>query len=809
MVRVKIDDRYCDLSEDFVLPETIFVFDGQMLTSPSFMRTGRSIELLLHSSPNNDSIVGYAADPYVAERFNASYHEGVIEVDGVALLTGVAHLEGVESKPDNVSGECRGVSYRMSITGGGAEWAKRASKRKIGETALDYSASLDGAAIESSWEEQSPVKFLPVFRDQYLMSEDDSTLYPPQRMLTVGDYHPFISVVSLLNEIFAESGYTIHSNFLNGDLARTLHLSGCVDSGSAASVAKLTSLTGFMAGRREEATTTADYAGRVYLSPLVLSHSLGNFVQTTDKIVNESFYNNGNALSITDEGITYAPRTRVSVAFDLYLKYTTACRILSRERLQGFDTIYVDTGCQLHFNIANPYRDHREELTGSLEYLCLIFDFAEGQQYRIRWSTTSGEKFTYITSRATKLTSPSGVTGCELMRLSSSGMWLACEEDWALYDGYLEEQTQHQVEVTIRTMPEELSPSKSKSFSRMYIEGGEAGQSITLSAESTMQPVFGSSLGYGSQVDGAAVLKHGFTQMELIEALQQMFNLRIVTHSPSRSVWIEPRDDHYTDALYDWSDRVVTSEPISAVDMAAEVAAMRKLTYRGDGGGAVTRFNADNLSSPLGEWSLPTDSYIAKDKVSRCENPLFCPTLSITAVVGNAASAALLSVGDRDVDALGESAIRIVSYRGLQPLFEGEQWGFPSDGAMYPFAAYHYVAGATQEDGVAMLGDAVAAGPDESFTLCYEDRDGVSGLHRYYDRQWRAEASRRKLSLSIRIGADELMALNDFQAEGPDIRSLYRFEFCGQRALYRMVGVEGYDAERGVARICFAREIHD
>ncbi len=803
MVKIAIDGRYCDLGEGFTLPKSIFTFDEKQLTSPQEARRGRSIEVTIPASANNDSMVGFAADPYAAERFNASYHEGVIEVDGVALLEGVVHLEGVESIPP------RGIAYRLSITEGGAEWAKSAAKRRIGQTALDYSEILDGSTIERSWNEQSPVTFLPVYRDEYLISEDQSSLYSPQRVLTAGDYHPFISVESLLRAIFAASGYSIRSNFMQGELLRSLRLGGCIDNGSTASATRLLSLMGFKAGRRAEATAAADYAGRVYLTPMVLANSLGNFVDTTDKSVSEEFYNNGNTLSITNEGLVYTPRTRASVAFDLHLKYRSDCRILTRERLQGFDTIYVDSGCMMHFNIANPYRDHRKELTGNIEYLALIFDFAEGEKFRIKWLTESGYSYSYLSARAMKVTTPKGVTEAQLLRQSATGVWEVYTGDWAMYDGYLDEYTEHQVEVTLRTPPEELSPSRSKSFKRMYLEGAEAGQSITLSQECRLEPIFAPSLGIGSQVDADAILKHNFSQADLIEALQQMFNLRIMTHQPSRTVWIEPRDDFYTDKCYDWSDRVVVSESIIAEDMAAEVASTRSLSYRGDGGGAVARFNTANGETSFGEWSVKTDSYISLDKDEKSENPLFCPTLSATEVAADAPAAALLSVGDRDSDELGESSIRIVSYRGLQPLPADQHWGFPSDGDSYPFAAFHYAAGATEEGGGAVLGGVAAAGPEESFTLCFEDRDGAEGLHRFYDREWQRQERCRKLTLSLRLRPEELVALDDFEVEGPDLRSLYRFEFCGQRMLYRLAAIKEYDAERGVARAVFTREDHD
>lgn len=48
------------------------------------------------------------------------------------------------------------------------------------------------------------------------------------------------------------------------------------------------------------------------------------------------------------------------------LDYRTDYRILSRERLAGFDSLYVDSGCDIAFRLANPFIDRRDALTAQV-----------------------------------------------------------------------------------------------------------------------------------------------------------------------------------------------------------------------------------------------------------------------------------------------------------------------------------------------------------------------------------------------------------------------------------------------------------
>ena len=61
-----------------------------------------------------------------------------------------------------------------------------------------------------------------------------------------------------------------------------------------------------------------------------------------------------------------------------------------RERLTGFDTVYLGGG-QLHsFRIPNTFPDRRGEFCGGKEFKCVVFDYADGEEYRLVADRTDG-----------------------------------------------------------------------------------------------------------------------------------------------------------------------------------------------------------------------------------------------------------------------------------------------------------------------------------------------------------------------------------------------------------------------------------
>ena len=147
-----------------------------------------------------------------------------------------------------------------------------------------------------------------------------------------------------------------------------------------------------------------------------------------------------------------------------------------------------------------------------------------------------------------------------------------------------------------------------------------------------------------------------------------------------------------------------------------------------------------------------------------------------------------MQVGDRDADEVAKVEARVVRYEGMRALPAGERWGFPSYGAEYPFAAFH------------------AAG---EFTLCFEDRDGVEGLHRHYNEQVEQTSRRRRVRFTLRLMPDELQRLGEWSGGGANLRSTFVLKVAGQRAKYWLEAVEGYDAKSHSAVCRLIRQTND
>ncbi len=775
MVEIFVDGQRADLVEGYALPKSIFTFDAEALRRPS-KQSGRSVEMRIPSTPRNDRIMLHAIDPVAGERFNEESHEAVVSVDGGELLRGEAHLVAIE-------GEGAEATYVLRVCDHAGDWVERAESLDLSEVGLEYDVTLSGDVVEQSWESSAVVRYLPVRHDDYTAAYDSTSLFPPQRVMTMSDYHPFVSVRSLVQGIFADAGYEVVSDFVASEMFGKLHISGCYAT-AGRSISKLNSVAGFMAGRESEPTAAADSMGRVWLTPLVLTSSLGNFVESTSR---SGEYNSNDVLKITDEGVYYRPTVAVTAGFEIRLRYTTDYKITSGVGVQGFNALYVDSGCDVRFNLTNPYPDRRNSAAAGVQYRCVIFDFNEGDTYRLRYTSNEGSAtITEFSAGAIYITIPEDKTNvrCTLQH-KVDGAYVDMNEGWCLYDGYVEDEGEMEVDVTILTPPEVITTA-GKSFVKMYLHGAVEGQRITLLKGCTLRPIFSATPALGSRLTLSDVLQHGVSQLELIEAVQQMFNLRIATDVAARKVYIEPYDEFYNGALHDWSSRVEMGGRIVAEELSASLPARRTLCYRAETDGAVGRYNTQN-DTTLGEWSEQVDSRATRAGRERNANSLFCPTLSQRGIHARASSARVMQVGDRDSDELDSVTTRIVRYEGMRSLPAGEVWSFPSYGQRYPFAAFHW--------------------PDE-FTLCFEDRDGEQGLHSYYDNEWQAQAERRELSVDLRLAPFEVEALNTIEGE-PSVRSRYLLNIGGQRATYNLVQVESYDAQRGVARCKFMRRIND
>lgn len=786
MILLTIDSVVCEPIDDQTVE---LACDSQTTIDPEAGRSGTSLTLELLSTETTDKVFGPEKYLYGAGTFNATTHTAILQVDGVDLLAGSLRLLSVIRQ----GSECR---YRVELRSGAYQWAKLAARKRLHELDIEYAGQLLPATIAASWTNNSPVRFFPVLHDSYEIRTGSIGIDVPERILTTDDYHPFLSIYEMLQALFRQAGYTVESDFFEGDLFRSLYMSGAYAShDTRAREQKM----GFFARRKADSSTTASSLGRVDANPFLAFNSVGNFVDAfspqevdQDGATLTDAYSAGGCLRMEEGELCFRPLTEVNVGFEYHIRYITDYRIRSRTRLTGMDSIWFGVDADVHYELANRFQDRREAPQGGYEYRIVVFDHTDNDGWALKGSVDGTlTEIAAFPSRSLLVTMPEAqqITDLQLYRNGEDTPYTG---DWALYDGYIGETGQTEVELTVCTSPERITPTAPKYFRQLYFYGADPGMNFTLSHECTLRPRFSSVPGYGAQLSFADVARHAIQQIDVLQALAHLFNLRFLTDERLQKIRIEPADDFYdTTRIWDWSDHILADTALDSADRAPEIHETRSWGYI-DGDGAVTRYNAEN-DTEFGRWSHTSTSKAAKEGEDVTLNPLFSPTLSETDVYANAPSARILRVGDRD-DAEADDATaftpRIVRYAGMHNLPTGERWGYPLQEERYPLAAFHFA------------GDAQT----EGFTLCFEDRDGAEGLHRYRDTQLEADDTRQCLSLRLKILPEEFAALGRLDDTGhPSLRSCFRFRFAGGESLYTLTAIEAYNPRTGIAEALFNR----
>lgn len=773
MIKVFIDNQEATPIENSIkLP----LYRASSLRDIEGWREGRVAEFEVEASAPITQLLGHCEEAYPTAVFNDSYHTARIEADGVTIIEGVATLIGTKRRDTQ-------TTYHIRVRVGGAEWADSAAMTRLNATAIEATRQMLTDDIIASWSDNSAVRMLPINRDRYA-EVAETGIYTAQRSLLPQDYHPFISVVAIVESIAKESGYTIQSNFLNTPFARKLMISGAykrVESEQAYAT------MGFKAVRSTTTTAKASQLGRVEAAGNASTANVGAVVDTVNpNTLDESgtpcrdAYDNGGCFSLVAGVPTFHPKRDISVAFDLRLHYTTDYRIVSSSRLKGFDKIYLGDDCHVEIGLQNHIPDRRASVASGIEYKLFIFDYDATTSYLMQYVG-------YITSAISTIKFDKGYKGSAVLmaKRQDENAYTPYSGDWALYDGHVEERGQREVDITIRTPYAEATPTSPRELKQVYLYGAEQGMELTLHAGCSLTPIFGGTAGYGESVEFRDIANHDISQAEFLEAIAHLFNLCIYTHRPSRRLFIEPYDDFFDGSVVDWRDRQLGGEVVSE-ECAVESFATTALGYQPSDGATKRLTDSETI---FGEHRYSVASYAAKQSVKSLNNPLFMATASMQGAISAAPSATLLTVGERDIVEEQEYINpRIALYHGMETLPDGEYWPMCYAMRNYPLVAFH--------------------SPERGESLCFEDRDGCEGLHHYYDRQMLEMASRQRITMDIALRPADYIALFDPDGEAT-IRSQFRLQMGGNTSLFRLEEIVAYDAERGVARCKFQRLISD
>lgn len=774
MIRVVVDGVELTLCGSVSPPG----YDARKLHSVAQWRTGNELVVDVASTTESDAVFGYAFDLQCGSGFNNALHSAKIEVDGVALIEGKATLISTSEHEGK-------RYYRLSIRSAGSDWAEMAASTQLSESNVESSMSLTPYDIEQTWSGDCAVRFLPLQRDSYPEAHD-SGLWGKQRVLLPTDYHPFLSVRHILRSIADASGYKLESRWLDSDIAGRLMISGAYKQlrGEVAERAM-----GFKACRSQTTTAEASSDGCVFVCNPVSGNNIGAIVDSVDPTAADDngnqfvdAYANGGALQFVDSGPLFTSTREVSVAYEYRVKYRTDYRITSPKYLTGFDHLYLGVGCDVELKLENPFQDQSESLEPNIAYKLFIFDYDPTTEYML---VDIGGVSGPICEFRNPANGPKRTRLCAKPKGASYFVNYAGE--WAIYNGYVEERGSRDVEIVVRTPYVHYAANSKERFNSLMFYGAEPGQRLTLYSGCSVKALFSGTVGYGSEVLFSDVANHKISQQTLLEAIAHMFNLCIYSHEPSKSLYIEPYDDFFAGGVVDWRDRQLRGE-WSIVEGAPENFERVRLAYAGSDG-VISREN-DISDKEFGLWERSYGGYGTKQGVDSRKNPLFFPTLSLTGFVGSTPSAEVLTVGDRD-DISGGDYVepRVVLYNGLRTLPRGENWIAYTSSSGYPHGSFH--------------------SPQADYTLCFEDRDGLEGLHRYHDRELDEMTLRGELRCKLYIPVQEYVALFDPRNIECSIRSRFRLEVEGVSTLYTLRAVENYDPESGVATALFRRTMYD
>lgn len=826
-MKIFIDNQEADLDARTRVSISLSVASHTDLAAS---RTGYSKTITLPMTARNMGIMGDSEQINAVSAFNKTEHTARIEQDGCVVIEGTPFL--VESTSYGAGGY-----YRINIIGSGKRWATVAAQTPLRQLGMDFFETLNAVNILQSWTWDKPVRFLPVQRDGFEPENFNSTLFPPQKILTIEDYHPFLHVRSMVEKIFAEAGYTVSSDFFAGPLFNSLYMSGNYPTQD---TDKLKARMNFKAGRFAAAEAVSDSLGRVYANPFTTLNSVGNIVETADPNEERNgktasgVYSVGDYFRMNGSRVEFAPPNEVVVGFEYSLYYTAGYKIESRNTLKGFKTVDLMESQERTFQLLNPHVDMRGNIRPNKTYTAVIFEHVPLMTYIMKyWEVTNPDadlndlKTTdYVVKSATAFAvksfsfsfpNTSNRIVNPILSYRPSLTYVDYPGDWALYDGYVEVAGTMDVELIVRSTPEKILPSNPKKFDLISFGGADANMSFKLSNRTTVKPYFVYHPSEGTLLDFEKVAAHSISCLDLINSLKQMFNLYFFTDQLSRTVYIEPRTEFYrTDVVVDLSDRIDLSKPIVVSELGDDMAQTVSFQYA-SGDDAVSAWNRQH-GTRLGRWSAQIRNRFASETDRSYENPVFAPSVSAKGAFPNAASALLLQASVKDA-ATGEKSDelnfppKIVRYLGMSPLPTGQLWGWPGNAAKYPLLTFHYKGDSNSYEGaqpnpLSTFGGDPATLMANGLSLCFEDRDGVAGLHRYYDGNISLLNEGKRVEAYVLLHPEDVEPLISPDARGMDFRALYKLTIAGESALFRLEQVCDYNPGAGESTKCvFVKEI--
>lgn len=575
MIELLIDGQGVDVDQKTTAAITLTL---AKVEDPSSSSSGYSKTIELPMTSRNRDVFGFTEQVHSKEQFNNSVHTGRIVCNGTTVLDGTVQMQGYKN---NGRG---GGSYEITLFGASYEWVKNA-KKPLRELAVDDNGSKERSMVAYTLPEiysnsvapgnDHLLRFIPLDRGGFHYKEESDDKLYPRGTVDEKDYQPFFNMWNTLKAIF--TGYTVESS-----LASTLnkvYFSGYMPQLASNEVLEVNK---FLIGNRKggEKLTISDNQ-QSDTKPINLFDTFEDESEASDK-----YFVTANEPPIikllptsSDNGISYtafSPTDSLVAAFEISLRFKTTVTYQSDSQRAP---IYADTFIAYCNEVGGPTQY-------SQTYRFNAFDSLDGENkryknkypdkngdyiLRLESSWNIGDKTLYesylLVFRKPIFTGTGGWERDIHVRYYGQRFYL---KNW---EGKFVELSESRMYFTFLSIGDGLVFERNEEASLKMdrgwsMEPGESfpfvckfapskrslmhpGSSITVSLEGerNIKPDFRFAIGHGQEL-GAEQLGGDITQMQVIQAARQMFNLMFYTNPLSKTVYIEPRELFFSCELY-------------------------------------------------------------------------------------------------------------------------------------------------------------------------------------------------------------------------------------------------------------------
>lgn len=273
-------------------------------------------------------------------------------------------------------------------------------------------------------------------------------------------------------------------------------------------------------------------------------------------------------------------------------------------------------------------------------------------------------------------------------------------------------------------------------------------------------------------------------RLDFVKAIRHLFNLYFFTDVNMKKVYIEPRDDFFSETVLDWSEKLDVSKQVTIEELGSDI--NKKLIFG---------YNKDSSDWGVEEWEKNAKrdysvyTAILDNRFSQGEkkilNELFSPTLMGTfdCVGLNTSKVPKIWQEPEDDDRIPERIYeyepRILYYAGLTILGAGESWTFEGTENVtnYPLLASWY-------------------GSQNNNSLMFDDRSRDREMFiRYYANYVRTLNESRKVTANFKLNPSDIQAFispDDSGALIMDYRAKIAFIYRGVNVNARIDSIKDY-----------------